>query len=127
MAKNICSCPHPPGGTVECSANQMALCIVKDGVARHLCIDPIETSEAIKLTNWALTLITGELHDAYKRISEADFAMLRSGTFRSEKISVNFVLPNYILENIDELQSALMLSSSKSRIASIGLACPPYC
>jgi hypothetical protein len=41
MAKNICNCPNPPGGIVECESRQIAICQVKDGIIISKCINPL--------------------------------------------------------------------------------------
>ena len=45
--KNTCSCPHPPGGTVTCEADQVAYCSAVAGKTDSGCIsvtDPTGTS-----------------------------------------------------------------------------------
>ena len=36
---NICKCPNPPGGTVSCGDDQIAVCRVQDGNVEGFCID----------------------------------------------------------------------------------------
>jgi inosose dehydratase len=36
---NSCNCPSPPGGSVNCRSDQLAICRVKDGQVHSYCVD----------------------------------------------------------------------------------------
>ena len=39
MPKNICNCPSPPGGQIECDADHAAFCVVNsEGIFKGLCL-----------------------------------------------------------------------------------------
>jgi hypothetical protein len=93
--KNRCQCPQPPGGIVECEPNQVAMCIIENGNARHVCASPPSGSDATKIT-WLYQTITG-IPKAADEISTVDRITLASGFFmRDNGISVNFSLTEEI-------------------------------
>jgi hypothetical protein len=107
MAKT-CDCPNPPGGSITCSDDQLAMCGYQDGRIVSGCFDPPSAIAAMParserttaLSNWALQQITGEIRTLYQRITSREDDLLRSGTFindRGERLM--FVLPAKIRAN----------------------------
>lgn len=102
--KNTCKCPNPPGGDVECSKDQMALCIVENGEVRMVCQDVVKGLSDLGLINFALSAITGERRFAAAAISDAEKTLLRSGSYRQgSHLEVTFSLPENIKESLNNL------------------------
>ena len=93
--KNVCDCPDPPGGRAVCESHQLAICRVKDGVARTECIDPPSGVTGLALANWALTAITGVFRQPFTQLSRTDQDILRLGAYYDPTTStiVSFRLP----------------------------------
>ena len=90
--KNTCKCEDPPGGTVECEPDQLAICIVRNGVAQKGCMDPpddlrdlaaLTAGQSRRYFNWALTQITGQLRWSSNPISNEDIAILAQGSYQN--------------------------------------------
>lgn len=47
-----CNCDHPPGGTVNCTGNQIPVCRVVNGVAHGYCLPPNDSATGLELTAW---------------------------------------------------------------------------
>ena len=120
--KNICPCPQPPGGTVACEPNQLAICRVRNGVAEGECIDPpsgmgklseLTPTDTRRYHNWALEHITGQPRQSWYPIDPSDQAILRRGSYRNVSTGeeVTFRLP-------DELNLSSPSSRSGSRSGS---------
>lgn len=103
--KNICPCPQPPGGTVACEPNQLAICRVKNGVAEGECISPpadltdlsdLAPADAKRYLNWALDHITGRQRLPWQIVTPQDQAILRRGVYRDTATGeeVRFKLPD---------------------------------
>lgn len=118
--KNICDCPQPPGGSVACEPDQLAICRVRDGVAQGECIDPpdgmgglahVTPNSARQYHNWALEHITGQRRSRWDPITPYDEAILRDGVYRNYATGeeVRFRLP----EELD-LSSSGSATSSRS-------------
>lgn len=116
--KNICNCPQPPGGSVACEPDQLAICRVKNGVVEGECIDPpdgmdslseLTPVEARRYHNWALQHITGQPRHSWDPIDPGDQAILRKGIHRNVITGeeVRFRLP-------DELNLSSPSSTSSS-------------
>jgi hypothetical protein len=125
--KNICKCDDPPGDIVECEPDQLAVCIVRNGVARKGCFDPpddlrdlsrLTPGQSGRYLNWALSNITGEIRRLSDPISNADMAILSRGTYHNEVTGelVTFSLPARL--NLRSPSSASGSSSSGSSEAS---------
>ena len=98
---NSCDCPNPPGGTVICSDDQLAVCGYVNGRIVSGCFDPPEHVSKlqpqhvnIRVANWVLSVVTGEHRPSGQRITSQDVGILQSGKFTSLKgDSVSFSLP----------------------------------
>jgi hypothetical protein len=124
--KNTCSCPQPPGGTISCEPEQLAICRVKNGVAKGDCIDPpegmdsianLDPTEARRYYNWALQHITGQQRTPFEPISRSDEVILNRGNYRNMTTGeeVRFRLP-------DELNLTSPSSASSSNPGTGGAA-----
>lgn len=120
--KNICDCPLPPGGTVECEAHQMAVCVIKNGKARHLCLNPIETSDSVKLLNWALSNIMEKDRKPYQNVTARETRILERGAYERKGMSVTFSLPPSVSDALSEI-----IDLFEGVFVSSGLTCPPFC
>ncbi len=109
--RNVCECDNPPGGTVACEPHQMAICIVKDGVARGECLDPPDTGDdgETSLANWALAQVSGDYRSAETRIPLSALAVLFEGKFdRATGEVVTFSIPESVSEAIETLAAKLL-------------------
>jgi uncharacterized membrane protein YgcG len=108
--KNICECHNPPGGTVVCEPEQLAICVVKNGAVRRECIDPpdgtgnfssLSPTAATRYLNWALTHITGQKRQLSDPISPADSAILAQGSYHNIATGemITFSLPSELNRN----------------------------
>ncbi len=101
MAKNICSCPDPPGGRAVCEAHQAAYCRVHNGVVEYGCEDPPDVSALARvvgqqvLDNWALKSITRSPRRPTAPITIGERNILASGRYKNPKSGeeVRFKLP----------------------------------
>lgn len=102
---NTCNCPKPPGGQVICSANQLAICGIREGRIVSGCYDKpdyasrIEEQHRLQVQrNWALAVITATPRDDYAELSSEDYQILRQGSYQdpSRKYVVTFSLPEDI-------------------------------
>jgi hypothetical protein len=86
---NVCRCPKPPGGKIECSDDQLAVCGYQNGEIVSGCYDrPAHVREIedlpqrnLVLANWVISTITGEYRSDFALIDSSLFAMLRSGQY----------------------------------------------
>jgi hypothetical protein len=86
---NVCSCPNPPGGTVSCSDNQLAVCGYRDGVIVSGCFDKPDHAKQIRddsernvvLANWILSIVTGEARYDYDVIEPEEARILAKGRY----------------------------------------------
>ena len=102
--KNICRCPDQPGDYVECSKDQMALCIIEDGIVRRVCQDVIKDTSDLTIVNYALSTITGiqKIYSDY--VTDTDISLLRSGEYnQGDYLKVTFSLPEKILNSLDNI------------------------
>ena len=97
-----CDCPTPPGGSITCSDDQLAMCGYRDGKIIGGCFDPppsvpalpTKSQQFLAMQNWALQEITGISRTLSHSISPSERAILNSGEYvnaRGEKLT--FVLP----------------------------------
>jgi len=109
--KNICNCPHPPGGRAICEPHQLAICRVRDGQADAQCMNPpsaasmpMSADTLTQLSNWALALITGKGQLPWQSVSDHELRMLVAGTFdddeRGERTA--FSIPEGLAKAIEE-------------------------
>ena len=81
--KNICNCPHPPGGQATCPDGQLAICRVIGGIAYTECHEPppglifLDT----KMNNWALSVIMGTPRSLGQVIGPAEWQILGLGSY----------------------------------------------
>lgn len=100
MAKT-CDCPNPPGGSITCSDDQLAMCGYRNGVIISGCFDPPPSVRAmptkgqqfLAIQNWALQEITGISRTLIQSISTSERAILNSGEYGSGGEKITFVLP----------------------------------
>jgi hypothetical protein len=90
---NVCKCPKPPGGSITCSDDQLAVCGYQDGEIVSGCFDRPGHLESISdshqrnlaLGNWVLSTITGVVRTDSDPIDPNLAAMLRSGQYMNER------------------------------------------
>ena len=46
---NSCDCPIPPGGRATCDDDQLAICVVTNGVADTFCVSPPSGGNAVNI------------------------------------------------------------------------------
>jgi len=100
---NVCNCPVPPGGSITCNDDQLAVCGYQDGKIVSGCFDrpkharfiSDEDEKKLVLSNWILSKITGIYRSDLDPIEPSLFAMLRSGQYRNERTGevLTFSLP----------------------------------
>ena len=104
MAKT-CDCPMPPGGSITCSDDQLAMCGYQDGRIVSGCFDPPPAIPAMPtrgqrvtaLNNWVLEQLTGEDRRFDQEITPPENAILLSGEYvdrRGNKLT--FVIPTKV-------------------------------
>lgn len=122
--KNICNCNNPPGGTVVCEPDQLAICIVNNGIAQRECIDSpddlrdlssLTPGERVRYLNWALSNITGEIRRLSSSISNEDLAILSQGHYHNDATGdiVTFSLPDALNLNSPSSPSSSSSGSAK--------------
>src|ERR1700680_1507191 len=103
-----CNCPNPPGGSITCSDDQLAMCGYQDGrivsggfnPPSAIAAMPTRAERTTALSNWALQQITGEIRILDQLISSGEDDLLRSGTFINDLGEhLMFALPAKIREN----------------------------
>ena len=108
---NICKCPSPPGGTIQCSDEQLAICGYRDGQIVSGCFDrparvrtiSDNNERNVALANWALSQIVGVTRSDDAPLGDRFCAMLATGHHRNEETGevIKFSLPKDL-----DLQSA---------------------
>ncbi len=101
--KNICQCPNPPGGYVECSKDQMALCIVEGNVVRRVCQEVVKNENDLGIVNFALSIVTGAKRLSNAKVSNSDIRLLRSGEFEGTGLFLTFSLPETIIQSLNRI------------------------
>jgi len=98
MSNNKINCPDPPGGTVECEANQLAICSIKGWKVEAKCVSPQSGLSVTALQNWVLENVTGISREASAFLNDDDREILRSQNYRSPdgKLQVSFRVPQAI-------------------------------
>lgn len=101
---NSCQCPQPPGGSIRCNDDQLAMCGYQDGEIVSGCFDRPDHSRTIQdpeerklvLTNWVLAAITGQQRSDYEEIDGNSLSMLRSGRYENKETgtTLRFSLPD---------------------------------
>jgi hypothetical protein len=106
MGRNICRCPAPPGGTVECPENYMPFCIVKKNAEpRHLCLPPFQNGNSTQIVNRILSVITGERKFLLSPITNQELNILQNGSFEMGEISVTFTLTPQVKDAVSEIRN----------------------
>jgi hypothetical protein len=92
---NTCDCENPPGGTISCPDDQLAVCIVKDGAVHGSCHTPPTTlTTALRQVNWALGIVIGIPRLLNQPITPADQRILiDKRVARPDGSVANFRLP----------------------------------
>ena len=97
MAKNRCDCADPPGGSVTCGANQLAICKVKDGKPDAHCEDPPTGDDVPSggILAWCLAQISGDASLADLPLDQAGLDILNAGAYvdPATGVTVRFSLP----------------------------------
>lgn len=113
---NVCHCPDPPGGFVECRNDQLAVCGYEDGKIRNGCydkpdyisflaeldkhLDSLGTPGLSKLVlcNWIISTTTGSHREDITPIEDSHLAMLRTGQYENRWTGevLKFSLPKVI-------------------------------
>ena len=117
MAKNICQCPQPPGGIVECEADQLAICRSVNGEIQTACLDapshlrltPNSTLQDRKrYCNWVLTQVTGEERPLSAELQSEHVTVLQGGVYEDSARGeiVMFRLPDSIAGTLGLLMPA---------------------
>lgn len=112
--KNICRCPDPPGDYIECSIDQMALCIIENGIKRGVCQDVIKDGNDLAVINQVLRSITGVNRLANNYVSDSEITILRSGEYsEGDDLKVTFNLPAKVIASLDNIDRnrGLLLST----------------
>ena len=100
----VCPCANPPGGTITCNDNQLAICGTRDGQIVAGCFDPPATiSDAVTpldriivTANWTLSLVTGKVRDDHQELSAEDRAIFNAGVYKNEKgEEIRFTVPGH--------------------------------
>ena len=114
--RRTCPCPTPPGGSVECDIDQVAVCSVIDGSTVRECRSPeaedMEGYEksilennierrlryAFRLVDWTVEIVIRPYSDIRRQVDSTDLQVLLSGFFFGTRgRSVRFSLPRLIV------------------------------
>lgn len=94
---NICNCPDPPGGRVECPDGLMPMCIVTlegEKISRCVRRPAFTRVNRVAFFNWALAEVTGRKRTGARPLRNAEEAILAAGEYvRSNGDRVTFQLP----------------------------------
>jgi hypothetical protein len=98
---NTCKCPKPPGGSVECEGDQLAVCAYVDGEIVARCYSRPRRIRTIHapwlkeraLRNWAISMITDAERKPGALIESHLLEMLRSGKYTRDGNLLTFTLP----------------------------------
>lgn len=90
--RNVCHCDVPPGGSHECEAHQLSLCMTVAGQCRHECRDPPESvKNAEQLHVWTFQQVTGQLTEQPAGLAPAEQALVQRGRYESPQgFTINF-------------------------------------
>ena len=97
LGENVCDCPSPPGGQIQCDNNQVAFCRISEGKVIGTCkAPPRDQREGTRLQAWVILELTGE------RVSPDDISkrpelkrIITQGEFTNPKTGeiIRFRLP----------------------------------
>src|SRR3954447_11049867 len=89
---NICTCPEPPGGSITCGAQQLAMCGYRNGQIVSGCFDRpaalsalIKPNQRLAASNWMLSMIMGVSRSDSDAIEPHLLVMLNSGHYENEE------------------------------------------
>lgn len=101
--RNTCQCENPPGGITECDISQTAYCIVKDGVARHVCVTP-QGHDPVQQLKSVYYFVTGDvIGDVSLTPSMIEFFLGgRYQDYVQDRV-VTFNLPSYLKDFLSGL------------------------
>ncbi|MGO8368321.1 hypothetical protein ACC808_07700 [Rhizobium ruizarguesonis] len=85
---NTCICPQPPGGTVRCPEDHIAICKIVVGGIEAICLAPSDDEEETYFR--IIEAITGRRP---LKLSDDDRKMLSTGSFRNAKDYAVFRMP----------------------------------
>jgi uncharacterized protein len=100
---NTCKCPEPPGGTITCRDDQLAVCGYRNGQIVGGCYDRPnrvrgivdESARTLALANWVLSTVIGSHRPDHMRIERALLTALLRGEYRNPRTGemVAFISP----------------------------------
>jgi hypothetical protein len=100
---NVCNCPKPPGGSITCNDDQLAVCGYQNGAIvsgcfprpAHITAVYEESERQLLLSNWILSTVTGTPRPDDAPLTPDLIALLQSGTYTNEQTrdTLHFVLP----------------------------------
>jgi hypothetical protein len=114
-----CPCANPPGGTITCRVDQLAICGMIDGEIVSGCFDRPDSGRGAPasirqrhLANWVLSSITRRYRAPQAEITVEDLQILRSGMYEDalSNTSVKFSVPKDL--DIDDLGRARPLTQA---------------
>ena len=90
---NTCTCPNPPGGSVTCSDDQLAVCGYQNGQIVSGCLDRPQRVRQMRgtpagrlaLANWVISKVTGITRPDDSDLESAAVEMLLSGKYENDK------------------------------------------
>ncbi len=86
---NVCECPYPPGGTITCPSDCLAICRVVNNQAVGECIPRppkltlIPLEQGLAEANWILGAVTGQVRSLSRAITAEEWAIIESGSFEN--------------------------------------------
>lgn len=109
--KSTCKCPSPPGGTVTCEPDQLAICRIENGQIEAVCVDPPSSVQYIlnftNYLNWALIQITGAQRSPSTTVDPDEMALLRKG-FQEDywgNVIVTFRFPRSLIKRFPQMSN----------------------
>ncbi|MCZ4408345.1 hypothetical protein O3Q51_05965 [Cryomorphaceae bacterium 1068] len=107
MSNNVCECPNPPGGTVICEPDQLAICHVKDGKAIQRCLDPVDSMNPYVIINWTLNrILDREFKPRSKRTIKKYIKRLEAGNLTTiGGTKVSFSLPKTVQKALNQIKN----------------------
>jgi len=100
---NTCNCPTPPGGSITCNPDQLAVCGLVNGQIVSGCFDrpghasliADEEERKVVLTNWVLSVVSGIPREDYDPVLPEEYEALKRGEVRAPDGSVvRFTMPD---------------------------------
>ena len=92
-----CSCSKPPGGSIECPDDHLAICRKENGECHGSCHPIPKKLNYIERENWLLGVIKGEKRTGLDFISKADREILNSKNYvfvtNGVRVTIRFDFP----------------------------------